>query len=810
VAETSDAAYEKRHRKFENFEKRQRLREKEKLKHEHYKLKERIEQLKAMDGSSFMTLPSSAFTPPPRDIAEDVEETPNSPYVSLNGGVSLVEGERRRKEMLDVAIMLEKRYAYLLPPRKILEISYSTLKDTESREGEETDTERESGVPTSRNDKTPKHRTQSVKSSSSSTPVHSPASSRPTISRKSLLALIPEPKQLSRIHRASISTSAETPDSTLPVEGKEESSSSLIVVNDRLASPPLPPLPQLVQYEKSPSPIIVVDDVPETDRLPSHPPSTPTPVPSVRDDKSPSPHFVVVDDTPEDGRLPSLPPPPLTPVHNAKSPSPNIIVVDDVPESEKLPSQSPPPMPFQSAANDLGAPDVDSPESPVGNQFPLADQIDMQPAEDVSMEISDDGVVVDTNIDVEVSQPQPEPSMQHMAADGDGEEAPRTAENVQEPNLERGVPGKGVDTEEVEMATTMEPVSTGEAEQPRKRRRKWGRRQALVTKKKNIRPLGTSLRAGPSRVVDDEPEVVSGIRLEEIPTELGRDPISARPAKRRRRSGEEMLEPESISAAPAFDFDGGISATALSIRGRTHVSYVDSRTKKKVCTPSLLMVACMRAVEKSKYRRARETISFGVPTPDFGKGAIVDYELLEEILYRDFRDKSLEDEQDESEEDSSDEDNGAEERWREGTEETEEEPGEETEEEPEEEAEEETGDETEEETEFVNRQPPEAQLSDERDKRIENETSSPEIPLEPVEPQSGREENHQGIKSMEQGPHSNGNRFLVYQGPSDEQLVASPEAEPMPELPLGVRPREPSRRQHCDWEEELLWNTDSD
>jgi len=59
--ETSDTAYEKRHRKYETFEKRQRLREKEKLKHEQYKLKERIDQLRAMDPSAFLTLPDNLF-----------------------------------------------------------------------------------------------------------------------------------------------------------------------------------------------------------------------------------------------------------------------------------------------------------------------------------------------------------------------------------------------------------------------------------------------------------------------------------------------------------------------------------------------------------------------------------------------------------------------------------------------------------------------------------------------------------------------------------------------------------------------------
>ncbi|KAI9444530.1 hypothetical protein H4582DRAFT_1909484 [Lactarius indigo] len=59
--DTSDAAYEKRHRKYETFEKRQRLREKEKLKHEQYKLKERIEQLRALEPSAFLHVADSFF-----------------------------------------------------------------------------------------------------------------------------------------------------------------------------------------------------------------------------------------------------------------------------------------------------------------------------------------------------------------------------------------------------------------------------------------------------------------------------------------------------------------------------------------------------------------------------------------------------------------------------------------------------------------------------------------------------------------------------------------------------------------------------
>ena len=117
TVDTSDAAYEKRHRKYETFEKRQRLREKEKLKHEHYKLKERIEQLRAMDPSSFLTIPASEFTEAHGD-APGPSAQPEVPVdaANLHGAAAYQEGERRRKEMLEVALSLEQRYRTLLPP----------------------------------------------------------------------------------------------------------------------------------------------------------------------------------------------------------------------------------------------------------------------------------------------------------------------------------------------------------------------------------------------------------------------------------------------------------------------------------------------------------------------------------------------------------------------------------------------------------------------------------------------------------------------------------------------------------------------
>lgn len=69
-----------------------------------------------MDASAFLALPASHFTPPPRVSEEDAEEgvaSLSGAYV--NGTAAYNEGERRRKEMLDIALALEERYRVLLP-----------------------------------------------------------------------------------------------------------------------------------------------------------------------------------------------------------------------------------------------------------------------------------------------------------------------------------------------------------------------------------------------------------------------------------------------------------------------------------------------------------------------------------------------------------------------------------------------------------------------------------------------------------------------------------------------------------------------
>ena len=257
LAETSDAAYEKRHKKFEMFEKRQRLREKEKLKHEHYKLKERIEQLRAMDGTAFMSLPASSFSaPPPEDEQEEEEvDAEASQYAFLNGVVPSAEGERRKREMLNVAIKLEQRYAYLLPPDRVRkgaaqESSTSAMlakKEAESREDPQSDVDTQPMASTSRQESTIRLRIPSIKSSASSTPALSPAPSK-------LIA----PKTGRAVKQA---PSTRTPRSSM--------------------FPPVVPLPPTEQQPLASSPFIDIEsETPNTDtiyvrhRIPSVPPVT--------------------------------------------------------------------------------------------------------------------------------------------------------------------------------------------------------------------------------------------------------------------------------------------------------------------------------------------------------------------------------------------------------------------------------------------------------------------------------------------------------------------------------------------------------
>ena len=102
------------------------MREKEKLKHEQYKLKERMEQLRVMDSAAFLTLPSSLFPHSSTQIDGEVDGS----QADVNATVVSQEGERRRKEMLSIASMLQERYRVLLPPERGKKASGPTVIDS--------------------------------------------------------------------------------------------------------------------------------------------------------------------------------------------------------------------------------------------------------------------------------------------------------------------------------------------------------------------------------------------------------------------------------------------------------------------------------------------------------------------------------------------------------------------------------------------------------------------------------------------------------------------------------------------------------
>lgn len=74
-----------------------------------------MDQLRAMDGAAFLALPSSSFAPL---VPDGNVEFDDLPAAHINGAAAYNEGERRRKEILDVATSLEERYRVLLPPER--------------------------------------------------------------------------------------------------------------------------------------------------------------------------------------------------------------------------------------------------------------------------------------------------------------------------------------------------------------------------------------------------------------------------------------------------------------------------------------------------------------------------------------------------------------------------------------------------------------------------------------------------------------------------------------------------------------------
>lgn len=142
--DTSDAAYEKRHRKPENLEKRERRQEKEKLVRDRAKLKERIEHLKVIDarmltpiitarehnrfgaaaaaaaaasdteGLSTASLSHQGGASPRGILDASTSASSSKPHQSHSSSITLVRLEALRKELLAEAFENLRRYDTLL------------------------------------------------------------------------------------------------------------------------------------------------------------------------------------------------------------------------------------------------------------------------------------------------------------------------------------------------------------------------------------------------------------------------------------------------------------------------------------------------------------------------------------------------------------------------------------------------------------------------------------------------------------------------------------------------------------------------
>lgn len=216
-------------------------------------MKERLDQLRAMDSAAFMTLPASSFSPMPKEAAVDPEEVAavSSPYTNLNGHIPHAEGERRRKEMLEVATMLEERYRVLLPPDRVRRAQESVLSESTSRtqvlsrDGDDSETDQASVI-----DENKLRLKLPARSSTSTTSASSPATTTPTIKRPRLNA-------------------------------SSKQSSVIRILRPAVPTPHSPPtLPHAEPSPLSPSPTIDMDIPPSPSPSPEElqpPPSSPLP-----------------------------------------------------------------------------------------------------------------------------------------------------------------------------------------------------------------------------------------------------------------------------------------------------------------------------------------------------------------------------------------------------------------------------------------------------------------------------------------------------------------------------------------------------
>ena len=225
-------------------------------------MKERLDQLRAMDSAAFMTLPASSFSPMPKETVVDPEEfaAVSSPYTNLNGHIPHAEGERRRKEMLQVATMLEERYRVLLPPDRVRRAQESVLSESASRsqvlsrDGDDSETDQASVI-----DENKLRLKLPARSSTSTTSASSPAATTPTF-RKPRLNVSSKQSSVIRILRKAVPT----PFSPPPALPHAEAS-------------PLSPSPTIdMDIPPSPEPEELQPPSPEPEEL-QFPPSSPLP-----------------------------------------------------------------------------------------------------------------------------------------------------------------------------------------------------------------------------------------------------------------------------------------------------------------------------------------------------------------------------------------------------------------------------------------------------------------------------------------------------------------------------------------------------
>ena len=147
-----DAHYNQLHKKYETFEKRQRRREKERLQHERYKMKERVDLIRGMDGKRYVEqvfshakermnertserLDEYSNCELTRSVCSGFERENSFAALVASGDPPLADGKVRkvvqpeeiRSKMLEEAEEVLRRYDQLLPVENRMYVFLSFL-----------------------------------------------------------------------------------------------------------------------------------------------------------------------------------------------------------------------------------------------------------------------------------------------------------------------------------------------------------------------------------------------------------------------------------------------------------------------------------------------------------------------------------------------------------------------------------------------------------------------------------------------------------------------------------------------------------